>query len=503
MKRIITLFISILMILFVFTSCNKNDSFVASMEFDNKVQTLDPQLASTTEDKIMVRNLYEGLLREDKNGSIVCGAASDFKISDDGLTYTFILKKDLFWSNEEPLTAKDFVFAFKRGLSNETKAPYAHLLNDIANYYADNDYQLTIVLKNKNDNFVKTLCKPICMPCNESFFNNSKGKYGLDLKHTLTNGSFVLKKWNQDGEYAIRISASPNYTGDFVPSSSSINISIGDISERATRMENEYVEFGFVDYSNANKQAEKVTYFSNYDTVYVLIVNNKGILQSAEMRLGIEKAIDRSLIQTVMPSCFIDAKSILPPSLLYNNEALSKTIGVYYNNFDASMAGEHYRNALKEFKYNNLSGLNISFLKDENINKLSATIAETWQQTINGYVNLKSYESKSEFSTDLYNGKYDFAILSYKVEDNDINNFLSNFKSDNPEYAKTLDDLENAKLDTDKINYIKNAAAIISSDKTTIPLIYSATVFGTSNKYTVPTINPNNGYIDFSLVTLK
>lgn len=503
MKKVIALIVSLIMLLFVFTGCGKNESFVASLEFDNKVQTLDPQLASTNEDKILIRNLYEGLLREDANGNIVCGAASEYKISNDGLTYTFLLRKDLKWSNGELLTSKDFIFAFKRALSKATKAPYAHLLNDVKKYTADSDYQITITLKRKNNNFIKTLCKPICMPCNEVFFNASKGKYGLDKDHVLTNGSFILKKWVKDGEYAIRISANPDYNGSFVPTASSINISLGDIFERATRLENEYVEFGFVDYTNANKNAEKVTYYTSYDTVYVLLINKKGLLQSDEMRLGIEKAIDREKIKNNLPVCFIDAKSIVPPSLLYNNETYSKTIGIYANGFNASQAGEHYRNALKEYKYYNLSGLNISYYKDENINILSATIAETWQQTINGYVNLKEYESKTEFSTDLYNGKYDFAIIPYTIKDGDICDFLSNFKLDNKDYSLILKSLKNANTDSQKLKLAKEAIKMLANERTAIPLVYSSTVFGASNKYNIPKINSDNGYIDFSLVTQK
>ena len=503
MKRIVSLFVSIIIVLFVFTSCNKNDSFVASMEFDNKVQTLDPQLATTNEDKILIKNLYEGLLREDKDGNIVNGAASEYKISDDGLTYSFLLRKDIKWSNGEQLTAKDFVFAFKRALDNSTKAPYKHLLKDIKSYKAESDYQLTIVLKQKNEEFIKTLCKPICMPCNETFFITAKGKYGLDKDHVLINGSFVLKKWIKDGEYTIRISRNPDYNGNFVSTASSINISLGDISGRSTRMESEYLEFGFVDYTNANKQHEKVTYHSNYDTVYVLLINKKGLLQSAEMRTGIEKAIDREKIKSTIPGCFIDAKNLIPPSLLNNDQPLSKVVGNFYGGFNPVQAGAHYRNALNEYKYYNWSGLNISYYKDENINKLSSAIAETWQQTINGYVNLKEYESKSEFSTDLYNGKYDFAIVPYTVNDSDIQEFLNNFKSDSPQYTQALKSLKNSNTEALEIKYVKDATSILKAEKTSIPLIYSSTVFCSSNKYNIPKINPDNGYIDFSLVTEK
>lgn len=503
MKKIISLIISIILLINVFTSCGKSNSFVTSFELDNKIQTLDPQLATTKEDKILIRNLYEGLIREDKDGALVGGVASEYKISDDGLKYTFLLRKDILWSNDEPLTAKDFEFAFKRALDPLTKAPYAHLLSDIKSYKADSDYQFTIVLKKSNNSFLETLCKPICMPCNEEFFNSSKGKYGLDKDHILTNGSFVLKKWTKDGEYAIRISANPSYNGNFKSTASSINFSLGDIVERATRMEKEYLEFGFVDYTNANKQVETVTYFSNYDTLYVLLINKKGLLQSQEMLLGIEKSINRDAIKSALPSCFINATSIIPPSITLNSQVLSDLVGIHYNGFNASAASEHYRNAIKEYKYYNLSGLEIAYYKDENIKTLATTLAETWQQTINGYVNIKEYESKTELSTDLYNKKYDFAIIPYTVIDNDIYGYLNNFKLDNPEYNQALNSLKTAKESANILDSTKTAISYITSEKTAIPLIYSSTVFGASNKYNIPKINPDNGYIDFSLVTEK
>ena len=44
---------------------------------------------------------------------------------------------------------------------------------------------------------------------------------------------------------------------------------------------------------------------------------------------------------------------------------------------------------------------------------------------------------------------------------------------------------------------------MLTNEKTAIPLVYSSTVFGASNKYNIPKINSDNGYIDFSLVTQK
>ena len=86
-------------------------------------------------------------------------------------------------------------------------------------------------------------------------------------------------------------------------------MSLGEIADRATRLEKEYLEFGFVDYTNANKTAEKVQYYSSYDTIYVLLINPKGLLQSKEMRAGIEKSIDRNKINATLNNCFKNART--------------------------------------------------------------------------------------------------------------------------------------------------------------------------------------------------
>ena len=98
MKKIISFILS-LTIIFTLAGCSDNESFVVSLELDNKVVTLDPQLATTITDKLLIKNLYEGLLREDENKNIVCGAAKSYDISENGLTYKFILRDDLLWSD--------------------------------------------------------------------------------------------------------------------------------------------------------------------------------------------------------------------------------------------------------------------------------------------------------------------------------------------------------------------------------------------------------------------
>ena len=113
LKRIFSLIICVF-VLFGITGCDNTDKAYIYFNLPEKPQTLDPQIAESDAELLIVRNIYEGLLRKDKDGKIVCGVAENYQ--KDGLTYTFNLKKDAEWKNGEPLTAYDFVFGFKRAL---------------------------------------------------------------------------------------------------------------------------------------------------------------------------------------------------------------------------------------------------------------------------------------------------------------------------------------------------------------------------------------------------
>ena len=79
----------------------------------------------------MLNHLFEGLMTYDAKGKIVNGVAEKVDISEDELTYTFHFRDGLKWSDGKPLTAKDFVFSWKRLLDPRTAADYSYMLESI------------------------------------------------------------------------------------------------------------------------------------------------------------------------------------------------------------------------------------------------------------------------------------------------------------------------------------------------------------------------------------
>lgn len=102
----------------------------ADLTFINRgeVHTLDPQRMSWLQDFRIADSIYEGLVRWDNDTfEILPGVAESWDISADGLTYTFHLRGNARWSNGDPVTAHDFVYAWRRALFPDTAAGYADL----------------------------------------------------------------------------------------------------------------------------------------------------------------------------------------------------------------------------------------------------------------------------------------------------------------------------------------------------------------------------------------
>ena len=195
---------------------------------DSIPANLDPQVASDAPDVIACENLYSGLVRKDPSGTPVPALCERWEVSADGRTYTFTLKDGLTYTaakgaaTEYAITAEDFVFAFRRMFRAETNSPYAAEFSALENSAAVLTGQmpesalgvsasgpLTLVfrLSSADDTFLSKLTLPGAMPCDEDFFNSTRGTYGLTAATTLSSGSFYLYNWTSGGLFLRRASS--------------------------------------------------------------------------------------------------------------------------------------------------------------------------------------------------------------------------------------------------------------------------------------------------------
>ena len=96
-------------------------------------ESLDPQAARTAPATSIVLDLFEGLTTLTADGRIVGASAESWTVDEQGLVYTFFLRKNLRWSNGDPVTAEDFVFGLRRLVDPATAAPFAQSMSVLEN----------------------------------------------------------------------------------------------------------------------------------------------------------------------------------------------------------------------------------------------------------------------------------------------------------------------------------------------------------------------------------
>ena len=135
------------------------------------------------------------------------------KPTNNGLTYTFNLRKTK-WSNGDPVTAKDFVFAWKRAADPKTKSEYAYLFSGIKNadditagkkaastlgVKAEGDYKLVVTMDRPVPYFSTMMVNPVFFPLNQKQVDKYGKKFGTQSKYLVFNGPFKLTNWNGTG----------------------------------------------------------------------------------------------------------------------------------------------------------------------------------------------------------------------------------------------------------------------------------------------------------------
>ena len=226
--------------LFAVTACGPSESAVdrATSEgvllFDNGAEprALDPHLVTGMPEHRVIRSLLEGLVVEHPTDSnqVVPGVAASWASDPAARVWTFQLRPEARWSNGDPVTAGDFIFAFQRILNPALAAPYAEMLYLIegAEAYhrgettdwstvgvrASDAHTLEFSLKGSADYFPLMLTHYTYFPLHRPTIEahgalTSRTSAWTRVENHVGNGPFVLAEWRPNER--IRVTRSPTY----------------------------------------------------------------------------------------------------------------------------------------------------------------------------------------------------------------------------------------------------------------------------------------------------
>ncbi len=170
--------------------------------------TLDPALVTDSTSSEIVIEIFSGLMKltGDNNNPVVPDLAESFRISEDGKTYTFVLRDDLKFSDGSPVTAEDFRWSWERAASPETGSPIVEeFLGDIvgikdmaageattaSGIQVPDDRTLVLTIDAPKPYFIAKLTYPITFVVNRN--NVETGDNWTD--EPVGTGPFILKEY--------------------------------------------------------------------------------------------------------------------------------------------------------------------------------------------------------------------------------------------------------------------------------------------------------------------
>lgn len=199
---------------------DKNEKYILRLTDSSDLVTANTIKTTDTASSTLLGTTNEGLLNILDNGKIDYCVAESYEVSEDSLEYTFKLRKDAKWENGKPVTAKDFVFAWRKLSDPKTGAQYSGLL-ETANILnaskiinsellpedlgveAVDDYTLKVKLEKPVPYFLSLLSMTNFYPINEEFYNQCGDKFGTSKEYTLSNGAFKLESWDLGYGYSV------------------------------------------------------------------------------------------------------------------------------------------------------------------------------------------------------------------------------------------------------------------------------------------------------------
>lgn len=349
---------SILVICLIFTLCgclSDPECLTLYVPIDAEPVSLDPQIAFGYGDEIIVKNCLEGLLRINGDGAVDFGVATEYKVSADGLKYTFTLNPDACWhltaehkkvlgddgfdKFNTAVKAEDFVFAFRRALIPETKAVYANKLYCVKNAKKVNDGTLSadelgikavdertleITLEYVDSSFLYTLASTVAMPCNQDFFELTKGKYGLDLDYILCNGPLYVTSWTHGSSVFIRMNN--DYKGKAKVKASLIGLMVNkDTANRLKLLSTGSYDCDFVDAKAVSQltDASSLNLEKLENRVWGLLINTEsGSVNNDDFRKALFYSFDKTLFE---PTAYVGENTdfVVPRGCIIGNEAYS------------------------------------------------------------------------------------------------------------------------------------------------------------------------------------
>ncbi|PIC95626.1 peptide ABC transporter substrate-binding protein [Sporosarcina sp. P26b] len=466
--------------------------------------------SSIVEDAVgfnVLNNINEGLYRlNQENIAEPAMAAEEAEVSEDGLTYTFKLR-DAMWADETPVTANDFVYAWQRAIDPATGSPYGPFMMSgvVENATAISEEKMEVselgVKAIDEKTFEVKLERPVpyflslmsfgtFYPLKEEFVASKADAFATNSDNLLSNGPFVLTKWDGTGDSWTYVKNEHYWDAENVKLN---EIHVNVVKDSATAIK--LYQDGKLDRAGVSgdlamqyRDDEEAVIQPETSVFYFKFNQERDGKETPLANENIRKAIAKSfekedMVDVVLANGSLAANFLVPTNFAFDeNEKDFRDLSGNHLEYNVEEAQDHWKKGLEEL---GVESLDLEILGGDT--ELSKKMDEYFKSQLEGNLEgLKISLKEVPFSVRLDldgNQDYDIQVSGWGPDFQDPISFLDLFVTDgtnnlmsysNPEYDKLIEDSkgELALKPEERYEAFAQAEKILLDDDAAIAPIY-------------------------------
>lgn len=402
----------------------------------------------------LFKHMYENLVTLDDDDNTVPGAAESWDYDEDTLTYTFHLRKDGVWTNGDPVTAKDFEFAWSQALNPDVASDYAYFLYFIKNaekYFNGevawdevgvkvvDDYTLEVTMEQPTPYALFLFSFGTLAPINQRFYEAvGADLYSTEAQYFCTNGPFALTEWSHNDKIVMQKNDAWHGAADVEVEEIDWKI-ITDANAALSSFLAGDLDMVGLGTGELIKQAEAagatIQSYTDGTSFYIYFNNNDQYLSNVNLRRALFNAIDEQKeIDTIWQNDNEPMTSFTAPGVsATDGTSFAGKVGeLYAPSRDQEKAKEYLATALSELgcTVDELSAhLSIDCGDSATSIAEASFYQEQWRQVLGIEVTVNSMITK-QGSQNRKTGNYVMSITGWGPDYNDPNTFLDLWVTD-------------------------------------------------------------------------
>ena len=426
-------------------------TYTYSSELD--IKNLDSSDADDGCSLKAIHAVIDGLTKTDKKGNIVNAVAKSEELSEDGLTHTYKLRKDVKWTNGDPVTAHDFVYEWQ--LIFRKKGSYYYMFADgIASIEgaqelsdkigvgeeltdddlnsmgvkAIDDYTLEVKTTVRVSFFDELMAFPCFFPINEKFCEKQGDKYGKSAKAILRNGAFIMTNWEPGSVVEFEKNES-YYDQKHVKLNKLVMKLVQEPKVAAQAFEAGETDYAPINSDLVDKYKDDEVFKQVYDgfLFYISVNFQNSDLANLNVRKAISPAINRKdLCENVLKDGSQVAGGFIPSGLATSPDGVGfrKDSG-NFTSYDKKKAQESLGEGLKELGKDQIT-LRITYGTDESPMDVFATYLQNALSKLDGIkVEMVATTKQDRIYNKQKNGDFDLATTRWGPDYGDPTTYLT------------------------------------------------------------------------------